>query len=284
MDSAYRTVWISDLHLGTAGCRAADLGDWLKSVRCEHLYLVGDIVDMWRLRQRWYWPAEHNRVVRRLLKMSQKGTRITYIPGNHDDAARQYLGLEFGGIRIAAHAMHETADGRHLLVTHGDQFDLVVRNAPLVAQLGGASYEMLLATNRLWNRMRSICGLPYHSLSAAIKMRVKQACTFVSRFESALREEASRGGFDGVVCGHIHRAHIEELAGGIAYYNCGDWVESRSALVEFADGRIEVLDAGAVLDAAVPAGPRGRAAVEDEELDIVTLPLPPMRRRSATVP
>ncbi len=274
MPDAYRTIWISDLHLGTAGCRAADLGDWLKAVRCEHLYLVGDVVDMWRLRQRWYWPADHNRVVRRLLKMSQKGTRITYIPGNHDDAARQYDGLEFGGIRIAPNAMHETADGRHLLVTHGDQFDLVVRKAPLLAKVGGVSYEMLLAANRLWNRGRSLCGLPYHSLSQAIKMRVKQACIFVSRFETALREEALRGGFDGVVCGHIHKAEAIERPGEIAYYNCGDWVESRTALVEHADGRIEVLDAGRRLDEWMPAA---KGSQEDPEDAAEIVPPSPLR-------
>jgi UDP-2,3-diacylglucosamine pyrophosphatase LpxH len=186
----YRTVWVSDLHLGTPGCRAEDLSRWLKRIECDHLYLVGDIIDMWRLRNRWYWPAEHNRVVRRLLKLAHRGTRIVYIPGNHDDAARQFAGMEFGGIRIELTALHETADGRSLLVTHGDQYDLVIRHSPLLSKVGGIGYETLLKANRWWNRGRAAFGLPYHSLSRAIKLKVKQACTFISRFEENVALEA----------------------------------------------------------------------------------------------
>lgn len=271
MKQRYRTVWVSDLHLGTPGCRAEDLSRWLKRIECDHLYLVGDIIDMWRLRNRWYWPAEHNRVVRRLLKLAHRGTRIVYIPGNHDDAARQFAGMEFGGIRIELTALHETADGRSLLVTHGDQYDLVIRHSPLLSKVGGIGYETLLKANRWWNRGRAAFGLPYHSLSRAIKLKVKQACTFISRFEENVALEAERAGFDGVVCGHIHKADARRLAGvestrsasesedavareadlGIEYFNCGDWVESCTALVEHDDGCIEVIDVLDRLDASL---------------------------------
>lgn len=251
MRARFRTVWISDCHLGTAGCRAEDLSRWLKQVECDRLYLVGDVIDMWRLRQRWHWPPEHNRVIRRLLKLAHRGTEIIYLPGNHDDAARQFDGMEFGGIRIRLNALHETADGRQLLVTHGDQFDLVVRHAPVVAKLGAIGYGLLLRANRWWNLARSAFGLPYHSLARTIKLKVKSACTFVSRFEEALATEARRGGFDGVICGHIHKADLRtpaEGSDGILYANCGDWVETCSALVEHDDGRLELIDALAWLD------------------------------------
>jgi UDP-2,3-diacylglucosamine pyrophosphatase LpxH len=218
----------------------------LKHVECENVFLVGDIIDMWRLRQRWYWPDSHNTVLRRLLKMSHRGTRITYVPGNHDEAARQFCGLVFGGIRIAMDAVHETADGRRLLVTHGDKFDLVVQNSRLLSVAGAVGYEVLLKINRWYNGARKVVGLPYYSLSQAIKARVKSACTFISNFEQALVEEARRGGFDGVVCGHIHKAEMRSLS-GVEYLNCGDWVESCTMLVEHDDGRIELIDGLAFL-------------------------------------
>ncbi|MGA1215938.1 MAG: UDP-2,3-diacylglucosamine diphosphatase [Candidatus Nanopelagicales bacterium] len=284
MRARFRTVWISDTHLGTAGCRAEDLSRFLKQVECERLYLVGDIIDMWRLKARWHWPAEHNRVVRRLLKLAQRGTEITYIPGNHDDAARQFAGMEFGGVRIELTALHETADGRRLLVTHGDQFDLVVRHSPMLSRMGAVGYHGLLRLNRLWNSARSAFGLPYHSLSRAIKLKVKQACTFISRFEESLAEEARRAGFDGVVCGHIHKPDTRsiERAGAslersatektIEYFNCGDWVESCSALVEHEDGRIEVIDAIAWMDRRLAS-----VAVEPDDVEAwpdIPMPLP----------
>ena len=265
MKDRFRTVWVSDLHLGSHGCRAEVLSRWLKRIECDHLYLVGDIIDMWRLRSRWYWPAEHNRVVRRLLKLAHRGTEIVYIPGNHDDAARQFAGMDFGGIRIELTAMHETADGRSLLVTHGDQYDLVIRHSPMLSRIGGMGYEGLLRANRLWNRGRAAFGLPYHSLSRSIKLKVKQACTFISRFEENVAREAKRAGFDGVVCGHIHKADARRLAEdaggesdpgnedrspsqGVEYFNCGDWVESCTALVEHDCGRLEVIEAIEWLD------------------------------------
>ncbi len=243
MRTRFRTIWISDTHLGSAGSRAEELAIFLKHVTCDRLYLVGDIVDMWRLRQKWSWPQDHNVVVRRILKLASRGTEIIYIPGNHDDAARPYTGMVFGGVRIALNAAHQTADGRHLLVCHGDQYDLVVQNSRLLALLGAHSYEVLLKINRLVDAGRSLLGLPRGSLARRVKLAVKSACTYVSRFEEELQAEAKRGGFDGVVCGHIHKASSERLANGIHYYNCGDWVEGCTALVEDDNGHMAILDA-----------------------------------------
>ena len=246
MKARFRTLFISDCHLGSSGAKAEELARFLKQVECDTVYLVGDVIDMWRLRQRWYWPDAHNSVMRRLLKMSHKGTIIVYVPGNHDEAARPFCGLSFGGMQMAKEAVHLTADGRRLLVTHGDQFDLVVRNSRLLALAGTVGYEMLLKINGVYNFGRRIFGLPYDSLSQAIKARVKSACNFISNFEQALVAEARAGGFDGVVCGHIHKAE-RRMIGTLEYLNCGDWVESCTALVEHDDGRIELLDGLAFL-------------------------------------
>jgi len=180
--------------------------------------------------------------------MSHRGTRVTYVPGNHDETARQFCGLVFGGIRVAMDAVHETADGRRLLVTHGDKFDLVVQNYRLLSIAGAVGYEMLLCVNRAFNGVRKPFGLPYYSLSQAIKVRVKSARNFISNFEQALITEARRGGFDGVICGHIHKAEQRRIA-EIEYLNCGDWVESCTLLVEHEDGRIELIDGLALLAA-----------------------------------
>jgi UDP-2,3-diacylglucosamine pyrophosphatase LpxH len=264
MKARYRTLFISDCHLGSNGAQAEQLARFLKHVECEEIFLVGDIIDMWRLRQRWYWPDSHNTVLRRLLKMSHKGTKITYVPGNHDEASRQFCGLVFGGIRIAMDAVHETADGRRLLVTHGDKFDLVVRHSRLLSVAGAVGYEMLLRLNRWYNRGRSLFGLPYDSLSQAIKARVKSACNFISNFETALVTEARRGGFTGVVCGHIHKAEQRRID-GIEYLNCGDWVESCTVLAEHADGRIELIDGLAFLAARDAARAAREGAGDDSE-------------------
>ncbi|MCX5652675.1 MAG: UDP-2,3-diacylglucosamine diphosphatase [Planctomycetota bacterium] len=248
MKARYRTLFISDCHLGSSGAKAEELARFLKQIDCDTIYLVGDVIDMWRLRQRWYWPDTHNSVMRRLLKMSHRGTTIVYVPGNHDEAARPFCGLSFGGMQMAMEAVHVTADGRRLLVTHGDQFDLVVRNSRLLALAGTLGYEMLLKINGAYNFGRRLFGLPYDSLSQAIKARVKSACNFISNFEQALVAEARAGGFDGVVCGHIHKAE-QRMIGTLEYLNCGDWVESCTALVEHEDGRIELLDGLAFLAA-----------------------------------
>lgn len=237
----YRTVWISDLHLGTRGCNARMLVDFLRSIQCDTLYLVGDIVDGWRLKKGWYWPDAHNEVVRRILKMAHRGTRVVFVAGNHDEMLRDYAGLTFGGVELVLEAVHETADGRRLLVTHGDSFDGVVLYARWLAFLGDKAYGLLLRANIAFNAVRRRLKMPYWSLSAYLKKRVKNAVQFVSSFETAVASEAQSRGFDGVVCGHIHCAEIREF-GGITYYNDGDWVESCTALAEDAKGRITIID------------------------------------------
>ncbi|MEM6257295.1 MAG: UDP-2,3-diacylglucosamine diphosphatase [Planctomycetota bacterium] len=242
MKLEYRAVWISDTHLGSKGARAKDLSRFLKQVRCEKLYLVGDIIDCWRLKSRWYWPAEHNDVVRRILKHASRGTEVIYTPGNHDDAARQFVNLAFGGVDMKPHTTHTTADGKQLFITHGDQYDLVVQHSKWLSVLGSVAYETLLKVNRHYNTVRRWFGMPYASLSQAIKLKVKRACTFISRFEEILAQEAHKQGMDGVVCGHIHKAEMRQMDNGVQYLNCGDWVESCTALVEHMDGTLEIID------------------------------------------
>lgn len=242
----YRAVFISDVHLGAASSHADQAASFLKHVECQTLYLVGDIIDMWRLRSRWHWPESHNRFVRRVLKMAKQGTRVVLIPGNHDERARDYIGLNFGGVELARQAVHVTADGRRLLVTHGDEADLIVRHHRVLSVIGGAAYDRLVSANRAFNQVRVRCGLRPWSLSQYVKLRVKSACTFISRFEECLERTALDAGYDGVVCGHVHKAEIR--AGVTAYYNCGDWVESCTALVEHDDGAMRIVDGLAFLD------------------------------------
>ena len=237
----FRTIFISDIHLGTPGCNAELLVNFLKSVECETLYLVGDIIDGWRLRKGWYWPAAHNDVVRCILKMAKRGAHVVYVPGNHDELLRDYIGLAFGDVTVANEAIHRTADGRRLLVIHGDQFDGVVLYARWLAFLGDSAYELLLKSNALVNWVRRRFGLPYWSLAKHMKARVKNAVQFISRYEEVVAHAAAERQVDGVVCGHIHSAEIRQF-GDITYYNDGDWVESCTALVEHADGRMELID------------------------------------------
>lgn len=267
MKLRYRTVWISDTHLGSKGARAEELSRFLKHIRCEQLYLVGDIIDMWRLKARWYWPAAHNDVVRRVLKMASKGTKVILVPGNHDDAARQYIGMDFGGVRIAPFAEHHCVDGKRLFVTHGDQFDLIVTHSRMLSMLGGWAYDQLLVVNRVYNAGRKRLGMPYASLSQAIKGKVKRACTFVSKFEAVLLEEAERRGMDGVVCGHIHKAEQTVGDNGLTYLNCGDWVESLTALVEHADGCIEIINGVKVIEDHKARRRELRAAGQTESIE-----------------
>ncbi len=263
MKLEYKTVWISDTHLGSKGARSKELARFLKQVRCEKLYLVGDIIDCWRLRSRWYWPAQHNDVVRRILKHASRGTEVVYIPGNHDDAARQFVNMAFGGVDIQPHTTHETADGKKLFVTHGDQYDLVVQHSKLLAVTGSVAYETLLKINRYYNIVRRWMGLPYASLSQAIKLKVKRACTFISNFEEILAGEAHKRGMDGVVCGHIHKAEQRTMEHGVQYLNCGDWVESCTALVEHLDGRLEIIDGIKAVDELKAARRAARAVTAD---------------------
>ena len=236
----YRTIWISDIHLGTRGCNAALLIDFLDSTDSETMYLVGDIIDGWRLKRSWYWPALHNDIVWRVMKRAKRGTRVVYIPGNHDEMFRQFAGLTFGGIEIRRKAIHVTADARKLLVLHGDEFDAVVMCHRWLAFLGDAAYGLLLRLNVGINAIRRRFDLPYWSLSKHAKHKVKNAVEFISRYEEAVAHEARMRGVDGVVCGHIHTAEMRDFD-GVAYYNDGDWVEGCTALVEHFDGRMEVL-------------------------------------------
>ena len=237
----YRSVWISDLHLGTPGCQAHALLDFLKHVESEHLFLVGDIIDGWQLRRSWYWPQAHNDVIQKLLRKARKGTRVVFIPGNHDEFARRYLGHDFGGIEVAEDWTHETADGRKLWITHGDLFDGVIQCATWLAHVGDSLYGFTLRMNRHLNSLRARLGLPYWSLSKYLKLKVKRAVSYVGDFEAALAREARKRGAHGVVCGHIHHAELRQID-GILYANDGDWVESLTALVEHADGRLELID------------------------------------------
>jgi UDP-2,3-diacylglucosamine pyrophosphatase LpxH len=236
----YRTIWISDIHLGTRGCKAELLHDFLMRHDCDFLYLVGDIVDGWRLKKSWYWPESHNAVIQRLLWKARHGTKVCYIPGNHDEVARDYVGLRFGGIKVLQEAIHETADGKKMLLIHGDEFDGVVKYARWLAFLGDAAYNLALTVNHWFNVARRRFGYPYWSLSAYLKRKVKNAVEYISSFETAVAEEARRRQLDGVICGHIHNAEIR-MIGDVLYCNDGDWVESCTAMVEHHDGRLEIL-------------------------------------------
>jgi len=248
MRTAFRTVFISDTHLGFRGVRAEELSAFLKHVSCERLYLVGDILDLWAIKQRWHWPATHNQVVRRVLKLAKRGTQVFYIPGNHDDALRQYAGLDLGGVRIAHQAAHRTATGKVLLITHGDEFDLVVKHSKMLSLLGTWAYDHLIALNRIVNSARGLVGMRPWSFATAIKLKVKSACKYISDFETSLLAEAKRRGMDGVVAGHVHQPLLrEDVQTGMIYANCGDWIERATALVEHADGRLELLDVAAFL-------------------------------------
>jgi UDP-2,3-diacylglucosamine pyrophosphatase LpxH len=259
----YRSIFISDTHLGTRGCRSDFLADFLRRVSCQHLFLVGDIIDGWRLRRSWYWDETHDEVLRLILRHARGGAEVTYIPGNHDEMFRAWLplGLEVAGIRLRRDAEHVTAAGRRLLVMHGDEFDSVVRYAKFLALLGDWAYTTALIFNRWFNAARRRLGYPYWSLSAWLKRQVKEAVKAIDRFETALAAEARRRGFDGVVCGHIHHAEMREV-GGVLYINDGDWVESCTALVEHMDGRLELVDWAALNRLSFHAPkPAGTAAV-----------------------
>jgi len=237
----YRTIWISDIHLGTRGCKAGQLLDFLRHTESDTLYLVGDIVDGWRLKRSWYWHQAHNDVIQKVLRKARKGTRVVYVPGNHDEALRDFLDLHFGGIHVVGEAIHVGADGRRFLVIHGDAFDAIIATAGWLAILGDHAYNFAVAVNTWYNRARLALGLPYWSLSKYLKLKVKNAVSFITAFEQALAAEARRRGVDGVVCGHIHKAEIREVD-GVLYCNDGDWVESCTALVEHFDGRLEIVD------------------------------------------
>jgi UDP-2,3-diacylglucosamine pyrophosphatase LpxH len=236
----YRTIFISDLHLGTRGCQAELVLDFLRFHDADTIFLVGDIIDGWRLRSGWYWPQAHNDVIQKLLRKVRRGARMVFVPGNHDEFARQFLGLTFGGIEIKRDAVHVAADGRRFLVMHGDEFDVVVRHARWLAFFGDWAYDSALWINRHFNTLRRALGFGYWSFSAWAKLRVKNAVNFIGAFEHELASEAKRRGVDGIVCGHIHHPAIRDID-GVTYVNTGDFVESCSLVVEHDDGRLEIV-------------------------------------------
>ena len=236
----YRTIWISDAHLGWRASQAARLLEFLKQHDAEQWYLVGDMVDGWMLKRSWHWPQSHNDVVQKLLRKVRKGARVDYIPGNHDEFLRDFVGLQFGGVSLLRDALHTTADGRKLWVLHGDEFDSIVHYAPWLAFLGNNGYDAMILLGHGLNRLRRCFGRPEWSLSAYVKHRVKNIIKFVTDYEQALAREARKRGADGVICGHIHKAEMREFE-GISYFNTGDWVESCTALVEHFDGRLEII-------------------------------------------
>ena len=237
----FRTIWISDVHLGTKGCNHELLIDFLDHTDSETMYLVGDIIDGWRLKKKFYWPAEHNDIVWRILKRARRGTRIVYIPGNHDEMVRPFAGMNFGGVEIMRAAFHTTADGRRLMVLHGDEFDTVMLAHRWLAFVGDAAYHLMMKINGWVASVRKRLGLPYWSISKAAKHKVKNAVEFISKYEEVVARAAGERGVDGVVCGHIHTAEFRDIE-GVEYWNDGDWVEGCNALVEHFDGTMEILN------------------------------------------
>ncbi len=240
-----RTLFLSDLHLGTRGCQAEKILAFLRLYEADTIYLVGDIVDGWQLRSGWYWPQTHNDVVQKLLRKARKGARVIYVPGNHDEFMRDFYGIHFGGIEVIEKTIHVAANGRRYLVIHGDLFDVVIRHARWLALLGNHAYDLAITLNTYFNKVRRLFGLPYWSLSRWIKLKVKNAVNFIGEFEKTLSGEARRHHVDGVVCGHIHHPVIRDLE-GLTYVNCGDWVESCTAVVERFDGQLAIIEWGEV--------------------------------------
>lgn len=236
-----RSIWISDIHLGSKGAKTNQLSEFLKRYDCDYLYLVGDIIDAWRMQKTNFWPQDHTNVIRRILTRAKRGTRVIYITGNHDDVLRRYSGITFGNIQLADEWQHTTLKGEKLWIIHGDQFDGVVQCHRWLALLGDWAYEWMLTLNRWFNNLRHRMGFGYWSLSAYLKHRVKRAVNFISDFEEAVAKAAAQKKVNGVVCGHIHHAEIRPFANNITYYNCGDWVESLTALVEFENGELKLL-------------------------------------------
>lgn len=236
----YRTLFLSDVHLGARACQAEELLAFLEAHDADTIYLIGDIIDGWALRKGWYWPPAHNDVIGALLAKARAGARVIYLPGNHDEFLRGYYGTHFGGIVVQERAVHDAADGSRYLVLHGDAFDFVICHAPWLAHLGDAAYRLAILCNRAATAVRRRLGLPYWSLSAWAKLKVKNAVSVISRFEEALSVEAARVGAEGVICGHIHHAADRQIEGS-RYLNTGDWVESCTAIVEHPCGEMEII-------------------------------------------
>jgi UDP-2,3-diacylglucosamine pyrophosphatase LpxH len=239
-----RAVFISDVHLGARDCQAGKLVDFLRNLSCDQLFLVGDIIDGWKMKGGWCWPQSHHEVLHQLLRLASQGAVVTYIPGNHDDRLRDFCGVHFAGVRVAREAQHETADGRRFLVTHGDEFDGLTKKPVWQALAGDLAYKALLALSTTIIGVRRRFGLPYWSLSTHIKTKLRHVRRFVEAFEEVAAEDARRRGFDGVICGHIHCSGMRQI-GPVLYANDGDWTESCTVLVEHGDGQLEIVDCAA---------------------------------------
>ncbi|NEV64192.1 UDP-2,3-diacylglucosamine diphosphatase [Thiorhodococcus minor] len=236
----YRSIFLSDIHLGFRGCQAQFVLDFLQSTQCKQLYLVGDIIDLWAMKNGVYWPEAHNRIVREIFEKARQGTEVIYIPGNHDGLFRDHLDASFGEVVVKDEIVHHTADGRRFLVLHGDKFDGVVQHSLWLAKLGSRAYDHLLALNASLSRVRARFGMKYWSLAGYLKHKVKNAVSYIGNYERAVATEAQHRDLDGMICGHIHHAEMRDIQ-GVTYCNCGDWVESCTALVEHHDGRLELL-------------------------------------------
>ena len=238
----YRTLFISDIHLGTKSCQAEAFLDFFKEHSADKIYLVGDIVDFWKIKRHGaHWPQAQNDVVQKLLRSVRKGTEMVYIPGNHDEALRDYCGTHFGGVEVMLQDIHVAADGKKYLIMHGDEFDIVTKYAKWLAYLGDWAYEVALTFNRYFNFFRRKTGQSYWSLSAFLKKKVKGAVNFIGDFEESLAKEAKSREVDGVICGHIHTAAMRDID-GVHYINTGDWVESCTAVGETFDGTFEMIN------------------------------------------
>lgn len=237
----YKTIFISDLHIGSTQCQADILLDFLKHNDCDVLYLVGDIIDFWALSKKVYWPKDHNTIIQKILRKARHDTRVIYIPGNHDENVRDYNDYVFGDIVVKNSVIHTTADGKRLLVVHGDEYDTIAKYHKWIAKLGSKGYDFLLEVNRLFRAVRRVFGIRSHfSLAAFIKFKVKNAIQFISDYEQSIVNTLSDEGLDGVICGHIHHAEIKNLD-GFLYINTGDFVESCTGIVEHYDGRLELI-------------------------------------------
>ncbi|WP_162932589.1 UDP-2,3-diacylglucosamine diphosphatase [Solimonas sp. K1W22B-7] len=238
----HRTLWISDVHLGSEGCKARALVEFLRQNECENLYLVGDIFDGWKLRAKFYWPPDHSRVLHAVIAKARKGTKVHYIAGNHDDFLRQFVRkqLRLGRIRLANEAVHTTADGRRLLVIHGDVFDEVVSNMPLLAHASDLAYTLLMRADTAWQRWNGVAE-PMPKLSAMVKTQVKSVTQYLSGVDEKMLHRCRNEGLNGVVTGHTHHAEVRYVRNGVTSFNCGDWVESCTALAEDFQGEIRIL-------------------------------------------
>jgi UDP-2,3-diacylglucosamine pyrophosphatase LpxH len=244
MERIYRSIFISDIHLGSRGCKADLLCDFLKHNTSDNLYLVGDIIDGWRLKKKWYWPQSHSNVIRRILTAAKRGTTVYYIVGNHDEALRKWMHWVpvLGNVEISNRRDHIGVDGKRYLVVHGDMFDslMQVSSGKWLMHIGDKLYDIIIHLNDIWAKFRARIGLPYWSMSRWIKHHTKQAVSYVLSFEKLLADYCHKKGYDGIICGHIHTAEIRDID-GVIYMNDGDWVESCTALVEHWNGQWEII-------------------------------------------